>query len=81
MLIGGWFEALTSTLSAVVGVMCFAAGLQGYLLRDARAWERVALVAAALLLIKPGYASDGVGLALLAVVLVAQRATLRRSPA
>jgi TRAP-type uncharacterized transport system fused permease subunit len=61
--------------------MCFAAGLQGYLLREARAWERVALVAAALLLIKPGYVSDGVGLALLVAVYWAQRATLSRRAA
>jgi TRAP transporter 4TM/12TM fusion protein len=81
MLIGGWFDALTSTASAIVGVMCFAAGLQGYLLREARAWERVALVAAALLLIKPGYVSDGVGLALLVAVYWAQRATLSRRAA
>src|SRR6185503_18222726 len=50
MLIGDWFESLTSSASAVVGVMCLAAGLQGYLFREARWWERAVLVAAALLL-------------------------------
>jgi TRAP transporter 4TM/12TM fusion protein len=81
MLIGSWFEALTSTVSAMIGVMCFAAGLQGFLLREARPWERAALIAAALLLIKPGYVSDGLGLVLLAVVLLAQRASIARRPA
>jgi TRAP transporter 4TM/12TM fusion protein len=73
MLIGNWFESLTSTVSAVVGVMCLAAGLQGYLLREARWWERALLVIAALLLIKPGYISDAIGLVLLAAVLFSQK--------
>ena len=73
MLIGDWFESLTSTVSAVIGVMCLAAGLQGYLLREARWWERAVLVAAALLLIKPGYISDAIGLVLLAGVVLSQK--------
>jgi TRAP transporter 4TM/12TM fusion protein len=73
MLIGDWVDSLTSSASAVVGVMCLAAGLQGYLLREARWWERVILVVAALLLIKPGYISDAIGLVLLALVVASQR--------
>ena len=73
MLIGGWFESLTSSASAVIGVMCLAAGLQGYLLREARWWERGVLVVAALLLIKPGYVSDAIGLVLLAGVVFSQK--------
>src|SRR5690349_3058396 len=73
MMIGDGFTIFTSTLSAVVGVMCLAAGLQGYLLRAAKPWERIVLVIAAFLLIKPGYVSDAIGAAMLAVVLLAQR--------
>lgn len=73
MLIGDWFDSLTSSASAVVGVMCLAAGLQGYLLREARWWERAVLVVAALLLIKPGYISDAIGLVLLALVVASQK--------
>ena len=73
MLIGDWVDSLTSSASAVVGVMCLAAGLQGYLLREARWWERVILVVAALLLIKPGYISDAIGLVLLVAIVVSQR--------
>ena len=73
---GDPFTIVTSTLSAAIGVMCFAAGLQGYLLREARLWERALLVIAALLLIKPGYVSDAFGLVLLGIVAVRQwRAT------
>jgi TRAP transporter 4TM/12TM fusion protein len=77
MMIGDWFTILTSTASAIVGVMCLAAGLQGWLLRLATPWERVVLVIAAFLLIKPGYISDAFGLVLLAVVLLAQRRPVR----
>jgi len=78
MLIGDWVDSLTSSASAVVGVMCLAAGLQGYLLREARWWERVILVVAALLLIKPGYISDAIGLVLLAAIVVSQKLMPRK---
>jgi UPF0716 family protein affecting phage T7 exclusion len=42
-------------------------------LRNARLWERVVLFVAALCLIKPGLVTDLVGLALLAVVVAAQK--------
>ena len=63
MLIGDWTTSMTSSVSAILGVICLAAGMQGWLLHDARWWERVLLLAAALLLIKPGYVTDAIGLA------------------
>jgi UPF0716 family protein affecting phage T7 exclusion len=42
-------------------------------------WERAALLVAALTLIKPGLITDSVGLALLAVVFISQRAALGRA--
>ena len=73
LLIGDWVTSLTSTVSAVIGVMCLAAGLQGYMLREMSLWERAAMIAAAILLIKPGLASDALGLILLAIVVGAQK--------
>jgi TRAP transporter 4TM/12TM fusion protein len=77
LLIGDWLASLTSTITALVGVTCLAAGLQGYLVREATWWQRAALVVAAILLIKPGYATDAIGLALLAGVIVAQKIPAR----
>jgi TRAP transporter 4TM/12TM fusion protein len=77
MLIGDWFTSVTSSITAVIGVICLAAGLQGYVLREASWWERVLLLTASILLIKPGYITDAIGLALLAVVLVAQKLPAR----
>ncbi|MEO7760859.1 MAG: TRAP transporter permease [Casimicrobiaceae bacterium] len=68
LLIGDWFTSATSLVSAVIGVICLSAGLQGYLLREAKWPERVVLIAAAILLIKPGYVSDAIGVALLGLV-------------
>ena len=63
---------VTSTITATIGAMCLAAGLMGHLRQDCSWWERALLVAAALLLIKPGYVTDAIGLVLLAIVLAAQ---------
>jgi TRAP-type uncharacterized transport system fused permease subunit len=52
--------------------MCLAAGLLGWLRRECAWWERALLVGAALLLIKPGYITDAIGLVLLGIVVAAQ---------
>jgi TRAP transporter 4TM/12TM fusion protein len=75
---GDWTTVLHATVSATIGVILLASGLFGYLLRPAAMWERFLLVAAALLLIKPGLLTDVIGLALAAVVIVVQ---LARPPA
>ena len=72
LMIGPWSETLPAVVSATVGCVLLAAGLFGFLLRPCSAWQRVALVAAALLLIKPGWATDLAGLALLSAVLASQ---------
>ena len=71
--IGDWTTAVHGAVSACIGVMCFAAALQGWLLRQAPWWQRAMLLAAALLLIKPGLLSDAIGLVLLAAVVAAQK--------
>lgn len=76
LMINGWAEWHVSVLafvSAIIGCACLAAGLFGHLLRDARVWERVFLLAAAVLLIKPGLITDSIGLVLLAGVVINQK--------
>ena len=63
---------LPAVASASIGCVLLAAGLYGYLLRECSSWQRLALVAASLLLIKPGWATDLAGLALLLAVLGSQ---------
>ncbi|HXF66515.1 MAG TPA: FxsA family protein [Burkholderiales bacterium] len=52
--------------------------MNGYLLRETRAWERLFLISAAVLLIKPGFVTDAIGAALLAAVLARQKLAARR---
>ena len=72
LMIGDWQDIALSFITATIGTILLAAGLFGYLLRAALWWERLLLVAAAFLLIKPGWITDLIGLALLALVLASQ---------
>jgi len=75
LMINGWAQihvSLLALVSAIIGCMCLAAGLHGYLLASARTWERAVLVVAALLLIAPELVSSLIGLALLGVVVAVQ---------
>jgi TRAP transporter 4TM/12TM fusion protein len=72
LMIGDWTVILHSFITATIGTICLAAGLFGYLLREARPWERIALLAAAFLLIKPGIITDLIGAGLLLGVVMSQ---------
>ena len=71
--IGDWQTVATSCISATIGVICLAGSLQGSLWTELKVWQRLALFAAALLLIKPGLVTDTLGLALLATVVATQK--------
>ncbi len=73
LFIGDWQTILHATVSATIGCLTLAAGLHGHLIRHTRLWERAALIAGALLLIKPGIYTDMAGLALIVVVYLVQR--------
>ena len=66
------------TVSATLGIVMLGAGLIGQLRRPTRPWERVALLAGALLLIFPGVVSDLLGIGCFAVVWIAQRTPAAR---
>jgi TRAP transporter 4TM/12TM fusion protein len=72
LMIGDWQTVVLSFITATIGTILLAASLQGYLIRSATMWQRVVLFVAALCLIKPGWISDLIGLALLAMVLASQ---------
>ncbi|RKY00274.1 MAG: C4-dicarboxylate ABC transporter permease, partial [Spirochaetes bacterium] len=61
---------------AIVGMFLFAAGIQGFLLVKTRLWERLSLFVIAIFLIKPGFFTDILGAAWLALILLLQ--VLRR---
>jgi TRAP transporter 4TM/12TM fusion protein len=69
------------TVAATLGILMLGAGVIGYLLAPTRPWERVALLAGAVLLIFPGLASDLTGAACFVAVLTSQRLARRRAAA
>lgn len=71
--LGSWYNGLWVILTAVVGMLAFVSGTQGYLLGRLSWLERLPLLAGALLLIKPGWFTDLIGLGLLAVVFAVHR--------
>jgi TRAP transporter 4TM/12TM fusion protein len=80
LMIGAWSDILHSFITASIGVICLAGGMFGYLTRWALNWERVLLLIAAILLIKPGLVTDLIGFGLLAVVLLSQLVLRRHEP-
>lgn len=77
--IGEWPDILHAAVSACIGCLTLAAGLYGYLIRPAVLWERFVLVAAALCLIKPGLVTDLIGIGLLVLVFISQKAFARKA--
>jgi len=73
-----WGSIALVTITAAVGIVAIAGGLQGWLLRRATWIERVMLIVAGFLLVYPKAAFDAIGFALVVVVLFLQ--WLRRSP-
>src|SRR3972149_6546482 len=67
-----WYVILQAFVSASIGTTCLAGSLAGYFIGPATRAQRVMLFAAALLLIKPGWITDLIGLALLAAGVGAQ---------
>jgi TRAP transporter 4TM/12TM fusion protein len=78
LMIGPWPQILLSAGTAALGVICLAAGLQGWLRARATAVERALLIVAGFLFVSPWLSADAVGLALLGGVYGLQ--TLRRTP-
>ncbi|OGP92071.1 MAG: C4-dicarboxylate ABC transporter permease [Deltaproteobacteria bacterium RBG_16_48_10] len=73
LFIGSAFDIITSAISASFGVMALAAGMMGWFVKEVKPWERIVLLAAAVLLIKPGLYTDAVGYILLLFVFLEQK--------
>jgi len=73
LFIGSAFEIVTSVISASFGVIALAAGMMGWFVKALKPWERVVLVTAAVLLIKPGLYTDAIGYILLASIFFLQK--------
>jgi TRAP transporter 4TM/12TM fusion protein len=75
-----WQEAAWIFITASVGMYALAGAMQGYLITQARWYERVVLFASAVALVNPGIYTDVLGMAGLALVYALQRIRDRAAP-
>lgn len=73
LFVGSAFDIITSGVSASFGVIALAAGMMGWFVKKVSIWERIVLLIAALLLIKPGLYTDAVGYVLLLLIFLKQK--------
>lgn len=76
--VGTASNIVIALITASLGCMALAAGVQGYMLTRIAWWPRVILIVIALLLIKPGPITDVFGLALFLLVLMVQHVGKKR---
>lgn len=70
-----------SFITAMIGIVGIAGGASTWLLRRTTLWERAALIVGGLLLVYSSLILDAVGMALIALVVIWQKVTLRRAAA
>ena len=68
----GWMISLKAAITASVGTIALAAGLNGYLFKKCSIAERVLLVVSAIAMIHPGAMTDIIGVAVLAAIMLLQ---------
>ncbi|MEW6669020.1 MAG: TRAP transporter permease [Thermodesulfobacteriota bacterium] len=78
LFIGSWWDILEAFITAMIGVYFMAATVEGYWHSRLNVVQRLLGAAAALLLIKPGWITDLIGLALVAVLYIWEWSVLHR---
>lgn len=78
LIVGGTFgESILVFITAIIGVVLLAAGVEGCLFTDTNWVQRALLIVAGLLMIVPGWISDVAGIALGALLVLWQWNTMR----
>ncbi len=67
-----WYDVVLIVVTSLLGMFGISAGLEGYMLRDLKVYERLLAIAGGLMLVIPGLVTDGIGLALVALVVFLQ---------
>jgi TRAP transporter 4TM/12TM fusion protein len=75
LLMGSPQKIIMAVFTSCIGIICLAAGIIGYLLKETNALERIILLASAILLIKPGWITDIIGLLCVGMVVILQLRT------
>ena len=72
------YRALPVIVSALIGMLCLAGGIEGYLLTNSKWYERAVLIIAAVLLLDPGFLTDAIGLGALTLVYLLQKSRVKK---
>lgn len=72
IMIGDPLKIVLAIITAIIGIISLSASIQGFLITHLKLWEKVLLFAGALAMIYPGIMTDGVGIAVITVVSLAQ---------
>lgn len=75
-----WGKAIVVIITSILGMLAFAAVIQGFLLTHTTWWERLILMVGAISLIFPTFVTDTLGIGSLLLVYATQRTRLRRQP-
>ena len=67
-----WYDVVLIVITSVVGMFGISAGLEGYMIRPLRFYERILVVVGGLMLVIPGIVSDLIGLVLVVGVVLLQ---------
>lgn len=73
------WEVVIISITSLVGIFAVSSSLEGYLLHDMPWYQRIMAIVGGLLLIYPGVVTDSVGLGLVAIVVVMQLLTRKRT--
>jgi TRAP transporter 4TM/12TM fusion protein len=73
LLMGDTVEAVLASITSIIGAASLSAGVVGHIKRHLSVLERVTALVAAFLLIKPGWITDLIGIALVVILLLLQR--------
>lgn len=71
-------EAIPVIVSAILGILCLAGAVEGYLLDECKVYERALLAIGALLLLKPGLWTDAFGLVVLVGIYLMQKSRKKK---
>jgi TRAP transporter 4TM/12TM fusion protein len=73
LLMGDTVEAVLASITSIIGAASLSAGVVGHIKRHLSVLERFTALVAAFLLIKPGWITDLIGIALVVILLLLQR--------
>ena len=73
LMIGWGVDIFISIATAIIGITCFAGGVQGFLVKNLNIYQRATAIVGGLLIVAPGILSDLAGLFMLSIILFSSR--------